>query len=151
MLTWWRCIITGRCLIVSLYSPGPARRSASTLSQLSDSFNYLWARPRGAQLSAGYTIFSAFAATILAPRRIFWFHRRSIPLSYSAPRCDLLRTDRRTDTRHDCDRHDLPASHSSSTQLKGGKFNCSSASTRYIHLYLYLNRSGQAWINNLIT
>ena len=79
---------------------------------------YSWARPRGAQLLAGYTIFSTPAATLFL-RRAAYFDFTSVPCHCpSASCCDLLRTDRRTDTRHDCYRHDSPASHSSSTQLK---------------------------------
>jgi len=83
-----------------------------------------WARPRGAQLSAGYTVFSTPVATLFL-RRAAYFDFTSVPCHCpGAPRCDLLRTNRWTDTRHDCDRHDLPASHSSSTQLKAGNKTC---------------------------
>jgi len=41
-----------------------------------------WARPRGAQLLAGYNILGACGDSILAPRRIFWCQRRSIPSSW---------------------------------------------------------------------
>ena len=38
-----------------------------------------WARPRGAQLLAWYNSLGACGDSILAPRRIFWYQRRSIP------------------------------------------------------------------------
>jgi len=39
-----------------------------------------WARTRGAQLSAGYTVNTPRTKWWRAMRRIFWYHRRPIPL-----------------------------------------------------------------------
>jgi len=40
------------------------------------------ARPSEAQLLAGYNILGACGDSILAPRRTFWYQRRSIPFSW---------------------------------------------------------------------